>query len=556
MKAALICVFVCFTSIAVAQPDAIPPWQEKYALETVRLSEQIQDSESLSAARFALVFQLLRTGLSDQAYDLAMKLAGDNPHRCMLTLQAVAKNAEKRGDEAFAEKCFKKCVEVGSAKEDMYAYVWVKQAFTSKRPLLEIIEHAKQVSPKRRDRVFGDIRDWLARTGQVDKAYEVAREYLSHQKLQHHHRQIGYACASVRHYIPEATHDYIGDTISVINRMTAGKERDFVTQKLVESLVYVTGRNKLPQERLEQAKLWVVKIDSPVLRGDAERKIVRSSGKASIENLEKKCNETELREPKLELLAQLFRELISQNRLEEADAVLDRQLQVIKDQPRDPQVSAFGVFDDQKAIASAQLMHHRTMIKAYLEAEQPDKAEQHFAKLETVSPTEILLVGDSDSIRVSMLIRLGRFDEAKAIYTNKYPKQPDRFAMTMTSHLLDENNLDKAYEVFGEVLSSSPDVVFPGRSVPYASANVHQRLAFALLKADRLKDAVRVLAHIPAHERLNQSFEGLGRSFGEEFAASNAPSPASKQILTKLPHIPAKVHFRIGYLQAHQQNTN
>ena len=283
----------------------------------------------------------MNNGKPKAAFDQAMKLAESNPQTCLLSMIAIAEDAKRRGDNALVEKCYLAAVDVDRKSGCRYFYKIIDMCFKLDRPLGSIVALTKNAPHSVRNRGFGAIRDWLARKGRVDEAYSIAREYMPKLDLIHHHRRIGYSCATVKHYDYLAKHDYFGQTIQVIGKMPVGKERDAVISALVNNLTYVARDDTVSNYHLELAEHWAGEIQDSALKGAARKKVLERKRPNTIDKLEERFSEVDSREEKSALLDQIFQMLVAANRLDEADKILGRRLQLIKEQPRPEVVSAF-----------------------------------------------------------------------------------------------------------------------------------------------------------------------------------------------------------------------
>ena len=529
----------------VALGDARDHKSRELLQEVVSEADQITDEKIRAAAQWKLVRPLVESGLEEQAFEQAMKLQNVNPHTCILSLAAIARE-DKAQDSRNRDRAVNLAINVDQQAEFRYTNYVIDMIFRLKRDPEEAIKVASAASRNSQARAFGSIRDWLARTGRVDQAYEVAREYLADQPEIHHHRQIGYSCASVKHYDYFATHDYFGQTIEVIKKMPQGKERDFVIGQLVSNLMYTTGEDKVSDEHLQLAAHWAEQIQDDAGRGAARHNIVRKKAPETIEDMEKQFASATLREEKNTLLTRIFRKLLADGKVDEADKILPRKLKLIEEQPREKQVSAFGVFDDAAAVRSESWTHHRLMVDALLKAGRVDDAKKRVDEMKNLPDgPPIMFIGNLDAIRQQLYLKMEAFDDLKQLIAEKFPNEPQRIHLLMTDHWIQKDDLDKALEEFEPVLQLPTEKVFPPEKVSYFSATLHERLARKLAEADRLQESIRVISSIPEHERLTEPFAAFGRVVGNQIDIDQVT-----EVADKMPHQTSKTFFLIGAWQS------
>lgn len=510
----------------------------------VEQADAIEDEKIRLAAQWKLVRPLIRSKWHDRAFDQAMKLQSGNPHTCMLSLSTIALDAAEREDFEREQRAFATAVSVNEQAKWMYTHIIVKMGFKLGRPLNSLIELAKKAPSGRRDFAFADIRDWLARTDRVDEAYEVARTYLPRQSESTRHRTIGYSTSTVKHYDYDAKHDYFGQTIDVINRMQPGEDRDYVILSLVNNLTYVTGKDRVSEEHLRLATEWAEKIDNEARRGQARRKVIQRKDSETVDELEKRIVEVELREEKSELLERLFQKLLSEERLEEAEKILPRKLAIIDEQPREKQVSAFGSYDDSDARNDALLNHERGMAGALIKFGRLDEAKKRVDALERLPESRPrFLAMTPGSLRQSLLIRLGEYEELKKLIEQQFPGEPERYPMMMASHFLENGELDRALEQFEQVAGLPQERVFPPKKINHFSATLHQGIAEKLIQQKRFDEAIRALSPIPEHERLVTPFEDFGRKLAK---TEGLTIEDLLMWIDRLPHPTARLYATIG----------
>lgn len=529
--------------------------QQRLLLETVTMADTISAPEIRAAAQWKLVRPLLGAEMRDDAFAQAMKLQEANPHTCILSLSTIAKHAAERNDAEqndaeFALKSLHAARDVSLAAGGQYSYRVVELCLAIDRPLPEAIAIAQAMPAAQQSRAFGAIRDDLARRGRVDEAYQAAQTHLPRQPLLHQHRQIGYSCATVKHYDYHATHDYFGQTIAIIEKMPPSQERDSVISHLVSNLLYVTGEDKVTHKDLERAAQWAEKIQDANVRDAAKGQVLqRKIADAPIAELQQMLNQSKVREEKTAILSSLFSKLLAGDRIDEADELLEKKIAAIKEQPRPETLSAFGRFNDQTAIESQIWTHERLVVNALIKVGRTAEARKRIEAMHTLPgyPPRTLL-GTQSNIRQAMLLKLEDYDAMKALYEEEHPDQMDGYSMMMADHMLQKGNLDQALQSMEPILAKSPEQVFPPQTTNYFSATLHENLAVALVKANRVDDALRLVNQVPEHERVVDVFESFGRSLIE-----SGKQAELEDWLQRLPHQTAKVYARLGAFYAMDQ---
>jgi len=186
--------------------------------------------------------------MPEVAFEQAMKLSKSDPYPCILSMEAIGKDALKRNDGAMVKKAFLAAAEVDRRFSGEYTYHIAAMGIKLDRPLDVIVGVVTQNGPIRH--ALREIRQWLARKGRVEEAYQFAATHLPGESELQNHQQIGYACAAVRQYDYYAKHDYLGQAIDVINKMPVGKERDKLIGILVANFLYKVRGEVSPRPSL------------------------------------------------------------------------------------------------------------------------------------------------------------------------------------------------------------------------------------------------------------------------------------------------------------------
>ena len=250
------------------------------------------------------------------------------------------------------------------------------------------------------------------------------------------------------------------------------------------------------------------------------------------------------------LLTRIFKLLIAAENLEEADKILPRQLQLIKEQPRPKKVSKFGGFDDEMSIKYARWIHERTMVETLAKVGKLQEAKarlERMADLPDMKPQ--FFTGNLASIRQGLMLKLGLFDDLKEMLEEISPNQPQHYAIVITLHLVGLGRLEEATKEFQTVLDQPQEDVFklekaialgPTGQGHFATV-AHEKLAEALVKSGDVEMAVRVLTQVPEHEQLTGPFSSFGRTL-----CADGDLTKLEPWLEKLPHPTARVHARLA----------
>ena len=334
--------------------------------------------------------------------------------------------------------------------------------------------------------------------------------------------------------------------------------RDRVIHVLVSALTNTGDGEAVSKERLALASQWAEEIQDEFKRDLAKSNVSRRTlpTDQSVPQLEKRFTEAKLREEKTKLLSRIFRLLIAAENVEEADKILPRELQLIKEQPRTPKPSKFGPNDDESYITIAKWKHERTMVRTLAKVGRLEEAKARLKKMADLPELKqpLMFIGTLAGIRQGLMLELGEFDELKQMLKESNPKQPHRYALLATMRLVSLGQLEEATREFQTVLDQPQEIVFDPEKIhslgstgmgPLAPA-VHQALADALVKSGDVKSgdvetAVRVLAQVPDHERLTEPFKSFGRTL-----CADGDLNKLKPWLEKLPHQTARVHARLA----------
>jgi tetratricopeptide (TPR) repeat protein len=519
-------------------------------LKAMGEADQIPDLRSRAAAQWRLVQPLVERQLSDLAFQQAMKLKTSNPQTCIYSLTAIGKQALKRGASEEVEKVFRAGVAAnvaGGRRHDHYA---IEMAFKLNRPLQDAIAIAAAAKSEGKQRAYCDIRNELAARGRVDEAYTIAKTYLTAIPQINHDREIAYQCAAASQLTDQAPPDHFEQAIHIIERMPAGEYRDFVIGSLIENLLIKEPNNKapVPEERMALAERWMGELQNEVQRAAARRSILRHrlSG-LGVAELEQQFARDASREEQIELLNWIFRALLDKGRLAEADAILPRQLKVIRDQPRPETRSQFGSFNDNDAIRVATWIHEQAMVQALVKADRKDDARLRIEAMKDLPEAPpLLFVGNLESIRLSLYLELGDDDAAEKLIAERTDPEGRAAGMVnLAVRFVNKGELKRGLQCAQVALSRPAEELFPASNPAlYFLAEPYGKLAATLFKAGRTDEAMRVLNKIPEHEQSASAFE----SFGEALVQADRMQELDDW-LEQLPHHTARTSTCLGAIQ-------
>lgn len=485
-------------------------------LKTIDLADLIPDPRARAAAQWQIVQPLVQCGLIDLAFQQAMKLRTVNPQTCIYSLGTIAQDARKRDDQKQVDKAWNATIDVNTDGGKTFNHYVIELGFQLDRPLEQMIAIAAVVKPYGRSSAFCDVRNELAARGRVKDAYRIAETYLTAIPKTIHDREIAYRCVSAKQLVENAAPDHIEQAVRIIQQMPEGEHRDFVIGSLIENLLVVTDTQTVSDDRIAIAEKWVVQIRDEVKRAAALRSIMRRSlPKLSVAELEQKLTEVRLREVKDELLSRIFHAQLDEGRLEDADAILSRRLQLIRDQPRPETRSAFGSFNDDDAIRLTKWMHEKEMVSALIKADRKQEARSRIESMKDLpeAPPAIFL-GNLEGIRLALYWEMNDFDSVeKSITERPAPAERGGGMASLAARFMEQGQPERALKYLDPILEMSPEQLFPS-STPslYFAVEPYSQLAMALFRAGQTDQAMRVLAKIPEHERMAHAFEALGQT--------------------------------------------
>jgi len=283
----------------------IPGGQRELLLKAVAEADQIPDDQARQKAQWDLVGMLVKSGLTDEAFQQAMKLKTVNPQTCIYSLTTIAKDAIAKGNEADVKRAWElaQAANEDAGKAFGYEHYVIELGFKLNRPVSELIAIASAAKPNGRQNAFRDIRNELAWRGRVDEAYSATAAHLPTLSTDFNDREIAYYCSSAKNYDYYLKHDHIGQAIHIIEKMRHGENRDVAISQLIDGMLYVANRDKVPEERIELAENWVGQIEDRLKQAAARAKIMRYRPPVqSIEELEREFARVTSREEKEQLL--------------------------------------------------------------------------------------------------------------------------------------------------------------------------------------------------------------------------------------------------------------
>ncbi|MDA0660737.1 MAG: hypothetical protein O3C60_18175, partial [Planctomycetota bacterium] len=334
-------------------------------LKAVAEADLIPDEQARMNAQWGLVSSLVRTGLRDEAFQQAMKLRTANPQACINSLQTIAGDAIKRGDQATVSKTWNAAKQSNVDSGTEFSHYVIELGFRLNLPVSEMLSIAAAASRDDQRQAYRDVRNELTWRGRIDEAYAVTNAHLSDFPKDFNDREMAYYCSHAKHYDYEVKHDHFGQAIRIIEQIPKGQDRDAAIGQLVDGLLYVVRTDKVSDERLAVAETWVGRIDDPIKQAASKAAILqhRLPG-TSIEELERRFAAIESREEKLAILRNIFEKLLEEGRIEEADLILPREVQLFREQPRPEQKSQFGNINDEDGILMTTWTYNAAIVRA------------------------------------------------------------------------------------------------------------------------------------------------------------------------------------------------
>ena len=534
-----------------AQPVVDLDTRREFLLKTVNEADRISDEKARTAVQWRLVAPLVELELIDRAFEQAMKLSSVNPQTCIYSLTTIAENALKNGDQATVTKAWGLAREVNrEAETGQFNHYVIQMGFKLNRPLQELVAVASAARQGDQQRAFRDVRNELAWRGRVPEAYAITAKHLPQFPKDLTDRDIAYYCSHAKHYDYQVEHDHFGQAIQIIEQMPKGEHRDAAISQLIRGLLYVADKDQVSAERFALAEEWVGQIEDDLLQANARAQILRKRPLTmKVDQLEQKFSEVTSREEKREYLRRIFNKLLEEQRFEEADAILSREVRLIKEQPRPEVRSKFGNTDDRDLIRSAIWIHHQTLIRALQEAGRTKEARERLDAMQDLPESKpVFLIGNLAGIRRQLLMELEDFDAVEQMVV----EESEPLALIgLAAWMMEKDQFERGWEHVASLMTLPAESFFPPEARPttlYFAAQPFQNLAQELFKADRPDDALTVLSKLPESAGTAHAFE----TFGELLVQTDRVATIDEWI-ARLPHQTARTHARLGALRQMNQ---
>ena len=545
--------------------------QRELLLKAVAEADQIPDEQARQKAQWDLVGMLVKRGLTEEAFQQALKLKPVNPQTCIYSLTTIAQDAMTKGNEADVQRAWELAKAANSDAPQAFGFEHyvIQMGFKFNRPIDDLIAVASAAKPNGRQNAFRDIRNELAWRGRIDEAYSITAKYLPTFSKEFNDREIAYYCSNAKHYDYNVKHDHFGQAIRIIEQMPRGTNRNAALEQLIQGLLYVAGKDTVSEERFSLAEKWVDQIDDGLKQAKTRARIMKAHEDKvvldlvnvtaeqaqimnirrpvqSLEVLELAFSETSSREEKEVLLQRIFRKQLESGDFKAADGMLARRIQLIKEQPREEQKSKFGNFDDADAVRLATWSHHHDIIQALIKADRKEEARARLDKLTDVPDSESLfLVGNGEGIRLMLYRELKDFDAVEKIGV----KENNPLAtIEMAAWMMQNGQFDRGWKHVAPLLEVTSDALFPPdirtKSLYFAAQPI-ESLAKELFKVNRPDDAFVFVNKLPESRDKAHVFE----TFGELLVTSGRIAEL-EQWIAKLPHETARTHARMGALRS------
>ncbi len=515
-------------------------------VKAVEDADRIPDDQARQQAQWNLVSSLVHAGLRDEAFQQALKLRTANPQTCIYSLKTIAEDAIKRGDQATVQKAWDAANQSNKDSGAKYNHYVIELGFKLNRPVAEMLAVAAAVKRDDQQQAYRDIRNELAWRGRVDEAYAISAAHLPNLSKDFNDREIAYYCSSARSYDYYLKHDHLGQAIRIIEQMPKGEHRDAAIEQLIDGLLYVANKDQVTERNLALAETWAARIDDKLKQAAARAQILQKRLPGmSVEQLEQQLSSVTSREEKLEYLRRIFQKLLEENRIEEADRILPREVQLVKEQPRPEQKSKFGNVDDKLVERMTAWTHNAAIVRALHKAGRTEEAKARLEALKDLPDSEpVFLVGSLAGIRLQLSMELEDFDAVERYYAD-HPNPIS--SIFMAAWMMQKGHFDRGWTHVAPLMDMSPETMFPPelRSKPmYFLAQPFENLAKELFKVNRPDDALAFISKLPESRDTAHAFETFG-----ELLVQSGRGAEFDQWLTKLPHDTARTHARLGALR-------
>lgn len=520
--------------------------RREIVLKAVEDADRIPDEQARQKAQWDLVSSLVREGLRAEAFQQALKLRTVNPQTCIYSLKTIAEDAVKRGDQATVLKAWDAANQSNKDSGAKYNRYVIELGFKLNRPVAEMLAVAAAAKRNDQQRAYRDIRNELAWRGRVDEAYAISATHLSNLPKDFNDREIAFYCSSARGYDYYLKHDHLGQAIHIIEQMPKGEHRDAAVGHLIDGLLYVANKDQVTEKNLALAETWVGRIDDKLKQAAARARILQKRLPGmNVEELELQFSSVSSREEKLEYLRWIFRKLLEENRIEEADRILPRELQLVKEQPRPEQKSKFGNVDDVLVEKMTTWNHHAAIVRALHKAGHTEEAKARLEAMKDLPDSEpVFLVGNLAGIRLQLSKEFEDFDTVE----KQYVANPNPLSsISLAAWMMQKGQFDRGWKHVAPLIDMSSETMFPAelRSKPmYFLAQPFENLAKELFKVNRPDDALTFLSKLPESRDTAHVFETFGN-----LLVQSGRSAQLDEWIARMPHDTARTHTRLGALR-------
>ena len=308
-------------------------WWRQQAENNIR---QIADDDARGRAIHDFTWVRVRAGDVEGASAAAPEI-GNTQLRIYAHL-AIAKHYRLRGDMKACVDELERARPVVLADRGSYqmidAYLDYAESVELARSFVLSIEDQRYRAMQMRSLAEG-----LATRGQLDEALTLVDKYVTDNKQQ---ALAGMARAS-------GTVGHVKQVEKLTAMLTDIKQRDAAWKNLIDRLAR--------EGRHNEAKQLVNHISNPVLQARANAAIDqvdgRSVAKISADALRKRIDQTSTREEKRVLQDTLLKKLLAEKNAAGATQVIESMVESIRESPREPRHTRFGITDDETEVAAA-----------------------------------------------------------------------------------------------------------------------------------------------------------------------------------------------------------
>ena len=360
-----------------------PAWWLNRAVD---YAKQIEDAESRSQANYKLTYALAQDGDFARALESASEVT--KPQIRIHAFSRIAKLAHEKRDTATCDKALR--IARAIAIPAKFAPSNMIRLYFELNRSDEAVTLAAAVPDRYQKRyAYQTVADEMAKEGRIDEAIAIICRHKPATSQDAGHASIAVACARVSRF---------EKAIELAEKVGKVRSRDSAYDTIAEKLI--------DAGRLNEGKAIALRIQDERRRSDrlAHHLLTSAKSKDGAKSIDAALAEAVAREEKVSLGMLKFAELVEQREIEKAEALIVSLVKIIEDSPREPQVSAFGTFDDSLAIAAVKAGYMETAVllkDAGDEAGAEDRVAKALAAARAIKSPSI-----SKSLLSAKLVRL------------------------------------------------------------------------------------------------------------------------------------------------------